>query len=88
MKVAIGFFGLTRSLKYTIDSIDSNIFEVLKVNNIDYDVYIHSYALTSPYNNERAGEYVNDVSQIKNDEYKLLNPNYSRQDNQDEIKKN
>lgn len=86
MKVAIGFFGITRSLKYTIDSINSNIFDVLKLNNIDYDVYIHSYDLTSTYYNPRAGEKVKDLSKIDNEEYKLLNPKYSRQDNQDEIK--
>ena len=44
MKIAIGFFGITRSLKYTINSINSNIFHVLELNNIDYDVYIQFYA--------------------------------------------
>ena len=43
--------------------------------------------LTSSYFNPRAGEKIDDPSQINNEEYKLLNPKYSRQDNQDEIKK-
>ena len=31
MKVAIGFFGITRSLKYTIKSINKNIFKCIKI---------------------------------------------------------
>lgn len=84
MKVAIGFFGITRSLKYTVESIKQNIFHVLKSNNIDYDVYIHSYRLTT-YKNKRTGECIEDPSEIDNEEYKLLNPQYFTQDNQDEI---
>ena len=38
-KVAIGFFGITRSLKYTIDSIKTNILDALTKNNINYDLY-------------------------------------------------
>ena len=37
MKIAILFWGLTRSLKYTIKSIKINVFNVLQENNIDYD---------------------------------------------------
>ena len=35
-KVAICFFGLTRSLKHTYPSIEKNIFKVLKQHNISY----------------------------------------------------
>ena len=52
MKVAIGFFGLTRSLRYTIYSITTNIYNVFKANNIEYDVFIHTYSLSS-YNRQR-----------------------------------
>ena len=47
MKVVVGFFGITRSLKYTIESINENIFNILKINNIEYDIYIHTYYLTN-----------------------------------------
>ena len=82
MRVAIGFFGITRSLKYTIGSINKNIFDVFNTNNIDYDVFMHTYYLDS-YANKRTGEkYEN----IDNNEYKLLNADYLEIDNQDEIK--
>jgi len=55
MKVAIGFFGITRSLKYSIESINKNIFDVFKENNIEYDIFIHTYFLKS-YDNKRANE--------------------------------
>ena len=86
MKIAIGFFGITRSLKYTIKSINNNIFDILKSNNIDYDTYIHSYILSS-YSNIRSRESIEDGTTVDNEEYKLLNPQYFIQDKQDEIKK-
>ena len=45
MKVCICFFGLTRSLRYTIDSINKNILKILEDNNIKYDIYLHTYDL-------------------------------------------
>jgi len=84
MKVAVGFFGITRSLKYTIQSINQQIFDVLKRNNIEYDIYMHTYYLTD-YKNVRTGEYTNNMK-IDNEEYKLLNADYLEIDNQSEIK--
>jgi hypothetical protein len=84
MKIAIGFFGITRSLKYTIDSIQENIFNVLKMNNIEYEIFIHTYHLTS-YKNIRTRESMKDDS-IDNEEYKLLNADYIEIDNQHEVK--
>ena len=83
-KVAIGFYGITRSLKYTIDSIKTNIFDVFTKNNMDYDVFLHTYFLNN-YSNKRAKETI--TTNIDNNEYKLLNPKYFNQDDQDEIKK-
>jgi hypothetical protein len=84
MKVAVGFFGITRSLKYTIKSINENIFNILKINNIDYDIYIHTYYLTN-YKNIRTVEVIKDED-INNEEYKLLNANYIEIDVQENIK--
>lgn len=85
MKIAIGFFGITRSLKYTIQSIELNVFNVLKDNNIEYDIFLHTYNLSS-YKNVRTREKPLDSKDIDNEEYKLLNPNYFKIDDQDEIK--
>ena len=82
-KVAIGFFGITRSLKYTIDSIKTNILDVLTKNNINYDIFMHTYYLNN-YSNKRAKEST--TNKLNNDEYKLLNPKYFQQDDQDQIK--
>ena len=82
-KVALCFFGITRSLKFTIQSIEKRIFNVLDKNNIDYDIYLHTYNHNN-YENSRTKEKFNDVD---NEEYKLLNPKYQHIDNQDDIKK-
>ena len=84
MKVAIGFFGITRSLSYTIESIRKNIFDVFEYNNIEYDVYIHYYNLGKFYFNKRADERLSDTSTHKK-EYKLLKPKYIKSDNQEKI---
>lgn len=83
MKVALLFFGLTRSLKYTISSINSNILDVFKKNNIDYDIYLYTYKLKT-YINRRAGEKTNNYD---NDEYKLLSPNYLQKKRQQMLQK-
>jgi hypothetical protein len=84
MKVSLGFFGITRSLKYTIESINNNILDILKLNNIDYDIYLHTYYLNT-YSNKRSNENVNPTD-IDNAEYKLLNADYLEMDHQDTIK--
>ena len=84
MQVALGFFGITRSLKFTIDSIKHNITDSLNELDYDFKIFLHTYALDS-YNNVRTGE---STTQIDNDEYKLLNPDYFVIENQDEVKKN
>jgi hypothetical protein len=82
MKIALAFFGITRSLKYTIKSINENILEPMKISGITYDIFIHTYNLKK-YINYRTGENTNNID---NEEYKLLNPNFIHIDNQDEIK--
>ena len=71
--VALCFFGLTRSLKHTIKSIEKYIFNPLKANNIKYTVYLHTYQIKTPYSNPRAGE--KDIALDPN-EYKLLKPDH------------
>ena len=81
-RVAILFYGLTRCLHKTIDSIRTNVFNVLKENGYEYDVFIHTYKIHGTYNNPWAKEkctYVNE------DVESLLNPAYSIHDNQDDV---
>jgi len=83
MKVALCFWGLTRSLKHTIDSIQTHIMTPLKNANIEYKIFLHTYQFDSEYFNPRAKE---EHVQLDFQEYKLLNPDYLQIDNQDEVK--
>lgn len=69
-RVAIAFFGITRTLAHTLRSIHQNILKVFEDNKIIYDVFVHTYHL-STYRNPRSGEFSNSMN---NDEYMLLNP--------------
>ena len=82
MKVAVCFWGLTRSLKYTRDSINEHIFDVLKSNNVEYRIFMHTYLVHDKYNNPRAGE--KDII-FNNEEYKCINPDYVALDNQEHV---
>jgi hypothetical protein len=76
-KVAIIFFGLTRSLNKTIDSIKKHLFEILSMNSIDYDIFIHHYKIFGSYENiwskEKTLNYVNeDIQSLLNPKYELF----------------
>jgi hypothetical protein len=64
MKIALCFWGITRSLKYTIDSIKEKIFNILKSNNIEYTIFMHTYRLNS-YKNTRTCENIQDIEDIE-----------------------
>ena len=81
-KVAVCFYGLTRSLKYTIDSIKTNILKKLDDAGIDYDIILHTYDLQH-LKLIRSGEN----SKLDVNEWKLLNPKYHQIDNQEEFDK-
>jgi len=83
-KIAILFFGLTRSLrKYTLENIEKHIFQVLKDNNIEYDIYLHTYDLKF-LTNKRSKE-INE--ELDTEEWKLLNPDYYKITSQEEFDK-
>jgi hypothetical protein len=84
MKVALCFWGLTRSLKFTLDSIHKHIIRPLRKSHIEFKIFLHTYEFESDYYNPRAKEV-----HIKLDfqEYKLLKPDYVQIDNQDDVKK-
>jgi len=83
MKIALAFWGITRSLKFTIESIEAKIFKALRKNNIQFIVFMHTYKLQN-YENIRTGEKNKNVN---NEEYKLVNPHFIQIDDQSEISK-
>ncbi len=84
MKVALCFWGLTRSLDYTLESIESCIFQPLRDAGIEYSIFLHTYTLYRPYTNIRASEF---GLQLKNTAWKLLQPTNYSIENQDIIDK-
>jgi len=84
VKVALCFFGLTRSLKFTLDSIEKCIFDPLKNHGIRYDTFLHTYKMKTPYSNPRAGE--KDLI-LDTDEYKLLEPEYHMVESKEVVSK-
>lgn len=83
MKIAIIFWGLTRSLKYTIDSIRNNIFQILEKKSVEYDVFIHTLNINDGYHNPRAKEPK--VKTLISDDCVKLNPVKYCIENQKEV---
>ncbi len=77
-KICLCFFGLTRSLKYTINNIENKIFKPLKNAGISYDIYLHTYDLEI-LNLKRSKEY---NIMLDKEEYKLLKSDYVKITNQ------
>jgi len=44
-RVAVCFYGLTRSLPWTLPSIESRVMGVLRANNFGVDVFVHTFDL-------------------------------------------
>ena len=83
-KIAICFWGLMRSLEYTLPSIEKYIFNPLKKANIPYDIYLHTYKVSGPYSNPRSDEFnIN----LDNSTYKMLKPYKYLIEDQDTIDK-
>lgn len=80
-KIALLFWGLVRSSKWTYSSLKKNILEVLEKNKIEYKIFFHTYFLKDKYNNKRANE-IN--IKIDNNDYKILKPDYFSYDWQEE----
>ena len=84
LKFCICFFGvLSRSLEFTIDSINNNIIKVLNDNNIKYDIYAHNMKvnyIVSLQKNEKNIDILDNIY--------LLKPNYLSETNQDEFDNN
>jgi|SRR5579862_318193 len=83
-KVAVCYFGLTRSLKYTYQSHIKYILNVYKDVNIDCDIFMHTWSLKGK---QRIWTDEVDVP-IDYDDYRLLNPHFFRRDDQDAFTEN
>lgn len=84
MKVAILFWGLTRSVKYTIKSIEDSVYSKLKDADISFDIFVHTYSISGSYVNGRARERIEEYSHL---DYSLLKPNFIKIDNRENILK-
>jgi hypothetical protein len=82
-KVAIIFFGLTRTLGKTINSIEACLFKPLRDNSIEYDIFIHTYKIYGQYSNQWSHEKTEDYQ--NEDVEKILKPKYFIWDNQEDI---
>ena len=83
-RVAIIFFGLTRSLRNIYKNLTENLFNELTNNGYTYDIFIHTYSLENPYINHWTGE---SISNYDNTAYKILNPKYYIIENQHSVEK-
>jgi hypothetical protein len=78
-KIAICYFGMTRSTKFVYESHITNLFSVFKENNIDYKIYMHTW---KP-DNDCNIIWENDCNiMVDYEEYKLLNPDIYKIENQ------
>ena len=81
--IAICFYGLTRSLKYTYKSIKKKIIDLLENNDYQITIYLHTYDLKI-LNNDRSDEK---ECLLDINEYKLLNPDIYKITNQNDFDK-
>jgi hypothetical protein len=85
-RMAILFYGLTRNLRGTAPPFKKHVMDVLKNNNIECDIFIHTYSIYGEYKNNWAGE---STIEYKNEHVvDLLKPIYSLTENQDDILSN
>ena len=78
-RVAICYWGLTRSTKKIFNSHHTHLFNVLKEHTIDYDVFMHTWRTENSFIWEEKQD------KIDYEEYKLLEPNYYQIDSQDDF---
>ena len=84
VRVAICYWGMTRSIRIIHNAHKNQIFDIFKNNQVEYDVYMHTWKTAQ---NFIWGVDWNSTRNIPNDynEYRLLNPSYYEIDEQDEF---
>jgi hypothetical protein len=83
VRVAICYWGMTRSIRLVHHAHKNQIFDIFKNNNIDYDVYIHTWKTSQNMVWGISWDVPNDYN-----EYKLLNPTHYEIDSQDDFLNN
>ena len=85
MKIAICYHGLLRGLKTTAKSHNINIYDVLDDNNIDYDIFLHTWIIDDEtlYDTTCKHAIASDINNLK-----LLNCMKTQVDNQGDFLKN
>ena len=82
-KIAICYWGMTRSTKYVYNSHFHNLFNVLKDNSIDYKVFMHTWRVENDQN--IIWEKVSNIP-VDYDEYRLLKPDFYKIEEQNLFK--
>ncbi len=84
VRVAICYWGMTRSIRIIHNAHKNQIFDIFKNNQVEYDVYMHTWKTAQ---NFIWGVDWTTTKNIPNDynEYRLLNPSYYEIDEQDEF---
>jgi hypothetical protein len=82
VKIAICYWGMTRSTKIVFNSHINNLFNVLENNDIEFDVFMHTWKTV-------AKHYIVWTNfcdtEVDYEEYKLLNPSFYKIDKQNEF---
>jgi len=84
MKIAICYWGMTRSTKFIYESHIINLYEVLKKNNIEYNTFMHTWETQNNVN--IIWENTSDIY-VDYQEYKFLNPDFYKIEKQWEFLK-
>jgi hypothetical protein len=73
VKIAICYWGMTRSTKYVYKSHINHLFNIFKNENIDYDIFMHTWE--TDFEGQLIGLNHYDYT-VDYEEYKLLNPTF------------
>jgi hypothetical protein len=81
-KIAICYWGMTRSTKFVYNSHIQNLYNALKENNIDYKIYMHTWETEG--NANIIWENITDI-QVDYNEYKFLTPDIYKIEKQNDF---
>lgn len=70
-KVALCFYGVTRSLRFTLPSIKRRLLDVMRDGGLEVDVFVHTYDMLQ-YGNVRDGKDSFEYNSFRQD-FKALN---------------